>query len=166
MQCAGNDNYEVLYTWSLRYNIFSAWLLDLRISTCLTLFSFFKTVSIPFSSSTLTIYARQSQLWFKILCSSKISHEKLIIHCFFIYTIQLLLNNNCITYFLKKAKQWHSQAPSRYKNSLNTVLNGIFTLYRYSNPYRLKDCTHHTSSFICICILLACIKKVIKQLCC
>ena len=26
--------YEVLYTWCLRYNICSAWLLDIRISTC------------------------------------------------------------------------------------------------------------------------------------
>ena len=29
-----DDNYEVLYTWSLRYNIFSAKFLDIRISTC------------------------------------------------------------------------------------------------------------------------------------
>ena len=26
--------YEVLYTWCLRYNIWSAWFLDIRISTC------------------------------------------------------------------------------------------------------------------------------------
>ena len=27
--------YEVLYTWCLRYNIYSSWFLDIRISTCL-----------------------------------------------------------------------------------------------------------------------------------
>ena len=26
--------YEVLYTWCLRYNIWSAWSLDIRLSTC------------------------------------------------------------------------------------------------------------------------------------
>ena len=31
----GNSSYVVLYTQCLRYNIFSAWFLDIRISTCL-----------------------------------------------------------------------------------------------------------------------------------
>ena len=30
----GNSSYVVLYTQCLRYNICSAWLLDIRISTC------------------------------------------------------------------------------------------------------------------------------------
>ena len=30
----GNSSYVILYTQSLRYNICSAWFLDIRISTC------------------------------------------------------------------------------------------------------------------------------------
>ena len=29
-----HDNYEIKYAWCLRYNIFSTWFLDIRISTC------------------------------------------------------------------------------------------------------------------------------------
>ena len=32
-----HDNYEVLYTWCLRYNIFSALFLDIRISIFCTM---------------------------------------------------------------------------------------------------------------------------------
>ena len=32
----GNSSYVVLYTQCLRYNICSAWFLDIRISTCLS----------------------------------------------------------------------------------------------------------------------------------
>ena len=32
----GNSSYVVLYTQCLRYNICSAWFLDIRISTCYT----------------------------------------------------------------------------------------------------------------------------------
>ena len=33
----GNSSYVVLYTQCLRYNICSAWFLDIRISTCFSL---------------------------------------------------------------------------------------------------------------------------------
>ena len=35
----GNSSYVVLYTQCLRYNICSAWYLDIRISSCLSFYS-------------------------------------------------------------------------------------------------------------------------------
>ena len=41
--------YEVLYTWCLRYNICSAWFLDIRVSTCFMLVFVIITSSVIYS---------------------------------------------------------------------------------------------------------------------
>ena len=78
--------YEVLYTWCLRYNICSAWFLDIRISTC-------SACNLPWSlklaSITLScILYLQQKFWLKTLSFvvDQISSSR-IYHLFFPYAL-------------------------------------------------------------------------------
>ena len=74
-----HDNYEVLYTRCLRYNIFSAWFLDIRISTCYTVvWKYFIVKKFSWVMEPTKIYYMHEQFLTRII--NKVCNEASFIH--------------------------------------------------------------------------------------